>query len=100
MPSMHASFTVSLCVAIFLAEGPSSSFAVAAVVAALAIIDALALRRTVGEHGRVLNQLVDQLPPESEYSFPILGVHVGHTVAEIVAGAALGASIALLLWSL
>jgi acid phosphatase family membrane protein YuiD len=98
MPSMHAAFTVSLCTVLILGEGIGPASAVAMVFTLLTLNDALMLRRQVGDHAKVLNRLVETLPDDAEYSYPILAVRVGHTFAEIVAGGALGAALALLLW--
>ncbi len=98
MPSMHAAFTVSLCTVLFLGEGVGPAAAVASVFTLLTLNDALMLRRQVGDHARVLNRLVETLPDDVEYDFPILAVRVGHTFAEILAGGALGVALAMLLW--
>jgi len=98
MPSMHAAFTVSLCTVLYLSEGISTVFVVAVVFTLLTLNDALMLRRQVGDHATVLNRIIEQLPDEKEYNYPILTVRVGHTFSEIIAGGVLGAVLALLLW--
>ena len=99
MPSMHAAFTVSLCTVLYLSEGISTVFVVAVVFTLLTLNDALMLRRQVGDHARVIDQLVEQLPDNTEYKYPILTVRIGHTFPEIIIGAVLGAVLALLLWA-
>lgn len=99
MPSMHAAFTVSLCTVLLLGEGVGPAAAVALVFTLLTLNDAVMLRRQVGDHAEVLNRLVQTLPDDAEYSYPILAVRVGHTLTEILAGGVLGVALALLLWS-
>ncbi len=99
MPSMHAALTVSLCTVLILGEGVGPASAIALVFTLLTLNDALMLRRQVGDHARVLNRLVETLPDDAEYSYPILAVRVGHTFPEIIAGAALGVALALLVWA-
>lgn len=98
MPSMHAALASSLAVTVWLYEGLSPAFAVAAAVAVLFAIDARNLRREVGRQAQVLNRLIEQQPDDREYSYPILPVRTGHTLGEIMGGVALGVAVALLLW--
>ena len=99
MPSIHAAFTVSLCTVLLLGQGIGPALAVAVVFTLLMLNDALMLRRQVGDHARVIDQLVEQLPDNTEYKYPILTVRIGHTFPEIIIGAVLGAVLALLLWA-
>lgn len=98
MPSMHASLAAALATVVYLAEGASTAFAVACAVLLLAAIDARRLRREVGQQAAVINRLIEQLPDDREYSYPILGARLGHTGAELLGGVGLGVAVALLLW--
>lgn len=92
MPSMHTAFATSLLVSIGHFEGLSSgSFAVAVVLAFLIIDDALRIRMVLGDQGRYLNMLIEQLKGEiDERKFPRLKERIGHHVSEVVVGALVG----------
>lgn len=92
MPSMHTAFATSLLVSIGYFEGlGSGSFAVSVVLAFLIIDDALRIRMVLGDQGRYLNMLVDQLKSEiDEKKFPRLKERIGHRVSEVVVGALIG----------
>lgn len=90
MPSFHTALIVSLLTSIGYYTGTSSStFALAAVLAFIVIDDALRIRMHLGDQGRYLNMLVEQLPINKE-QFPRLKEHVGHRVNEVIVGAAIG----------
>ena len=54
MPSGHSAVVTSLVTVIFVHEGFSGLFAVAATLAMLTIYDALVARRSIGEQGQAL----------------------------------------------
>jgi uncharacterized protein len=92
MPSSHTAFMISLItsVAIFDDDGLSSgAFAVAVILAFIVIDDAVRLRMYLGDQGRYLNMLVQQLNI-SEKQFPRLKERVGHRVSEVIVGGILG----------
>jgi acid phosphatase family membrane protein YuiD len=61
MPSSHSSGVASLCTAIGLTEGiRSSDFAIAFILGAIVMYDAMGIRRHAGEQAVILNQLVIQ----------------------------------------
>lgn len=101
MPSGHTAFISSLVAAIALREGLSSTiFAFVFVFAMIVVNDALRLRRFLGQQGEVLNDLVGDLK-EDDYldkRYPKLLEKIGHTVMEVLAGALLGISLALILY--
>jgi len=100
MPSAHTAFAISLATSVGYYEGLSSgAFAVAFALAFILIDDAARIRMYMGDQGRYLNMLVDQLKGEiDESKFPPLKERVGHRVSEVIAGAIVGllASLALI----
>lgn len=98
MPSMHTAIAISLCLIIYLKEGITTPLAVSLVFAFIIIIDALLLRRLVGQQSLALNKLISQLPDVQEYQFPIFETKIGHTVKEVLSGALIGIIVALLGW--
>ena len=96
MPSGHTAMVVSLVVIVALQEGwQSPLFEVSFIFAFLVIRDALGLRRYLGEHGRILNVLLKDLSDDKvlEEHYPKLLEKIGHTPAQVIAGAILGASV-------
>lgn len=90
MPSAHTSLVVSLLVTMAYYEGVhSAAFALAAVLAFIVIDDAARIRMYLGDQGRYLNMLVEQLGIEKD-KFPRLKERVGHRVSEIIGGALAG----------
>ncbi len=90
MPSAHTSLVVSLLVSVAYYEGVhSGSFALSAVLAFIVIDDAARIRMYLGDQGRYLNMLVEQLGIEKD-KFPRLKERVGHRVSEIIGGAFVG----------
>lgn len=90
MPSAHTSLVVSLLVSVAYYEGVhSGAFALSSVLAFIVIDDAARIRMYLGDQGRYLNMLVDQLGIEKE-KFPRLKERVGHRISEIIGGAFVG----------
>lgn len=97
MPSAHTAFAVSLVTSIGFYEGiHDGTFAVAFALAFLIIDDAARLRMYLGDQGRYLNMLVEQLDVD-ENKFPRLKERTGHRISEIIVGAILGFILTLLL---
>ncbi len=94
MPSSHAAMAVSLATSIGLFEGfDSALFAVCLILCLFIIRDALGLRQYVGQHGEVLNDLLKDLSADNitlKEKYPRLIEKIGHTPAQILAGALLG----------
>lgn len=99
MPSAHTSLVISLLVTMAYYEGVhSAAFALSAVLSFIVIDDAARIRMYLGDQGRYLNMLIDQLKGEiDESKFPRLKERVGHRVSEIVGGAFIGFFLTLLL---
>jgi acid phosphatase family membrane protein YuiD len=100
MPSAHTAFAVSLAVSVGWYEGVGSgSFAVAAALAFVLVDDAARIRMYLGDQGRYLNMLVQQLDID-ETKFPRLKERVGHRVSEVIVGGLIGLVATLLLASI
>ena len=90
MPSAHTAFAISLLTSVGFYEGVhDGTFAVAFVLAFIIIDDAARLRMYLGDQGRYLNMLVEQLDVD-EKKFPRLKERTGHRVSEILVGGILG----------
>ena len=93
---------ISLAVIILLKEGTTSPlFAIMLVVSSVVITDAVGLRNYLGQHGKTLNVLVEDLKDDEiieENSYPKLLEQIGHRPIEILAGALLGAAISIIIW--
>jgi acid phosphatase family membrane protein YuiD len=92
MPSVHSTMVASLLTVLGVRQGVDSPlFAVAAVMAAIVLYDAVNVRRSVGEQGDTLRKLVAK---DGEQPFFIA---YGHKLSEILIGFMLGVLIALAL---
>ena len=97
MPSSHSAVVCAVCVTVFKVAGwESVEFGLALILAMVVMYDASGVRRAAGEHARVLNTLMEKWsdPEGLEKELKEL---LGHTPFEVLAGAVLGISIALLL---
>lgn len=95
MPSSHSATTVSLAVIIGLINGFGSAiFALAALFSIIVMYDAVKVRRSSGEQGIAIRQLIK----EQKSSVKLPRVALGHTPAEVVVGALLGATIGLVVF--
>lgn len=92
MPSAHTAFAISLATSIGWYEGlHSGAFAVAFALAFVLIDDAARIRMYLGDQGRYLNMLIDQLKGSiDEKQFPHLKERVGHRTSEVVVGGLIG----------
>ncbi len=104
MPSSHTATVTALAVITGLKLGISSPFfAISFVLAAVVISDAIGLRNYLGEHGKTLNILVQDL---KEDEFLDRRYHkqlekIGHTPLQVLIGGIVGAAVSLLLaWTL
>ena len=120
MPSSHSSTVAGLTVAVARAFGCASPlFAVAFILAAIVMYDAMGVRRAAGEHAKVINKIVfdfkkfgngdvikftkemaddiDDEELELEDEDKLLKEFIGHTPLEVLAGALLGVLIAILM---
>lgn len=95
MPSAHSASVVALVAVIALRDGVESGlFAVAALFAAIVMYDAVMVRRSSGEQGIAIQQLIK----EQKSSVPFPRAAKGHTPVEVAVGALLGAVIGLVVF--
>jgi uncharacterized protein len=93
MPSSHSAVMVSTLVVIAAQQGINSAiFGLAAAVTAIILYDALNVRRSVGEQGEALLQLVRHAKLTQSFR-----LSRGHTGLEVIAGSALGVLVAVVL---
>ena len=91
LPSNHSAIVASMATLIALKEGISHpAFGVALTLAFIVVLDASSLRRQVGKHATLLNQLAEAASIKSQ-----LRERMGHTLIEIIAGIGTGALVAL-----
>ncbi|MEI7426192.1 MAG: divergent PAP2 family protein [Candidatus Moraniibacteriota bacterium] len=90
MPSAHTGFMASLVTSVgYYAGINSGAFTVSVALAIIVIDDALRLRIYMGDQGRRLNFIIEQLKI-SKTEFPRLKERVGHRKSEVIVGAILG----------
>lgn len=95
MPSGHtASFTAVTVTIGYVSGFTSTIFALAVCNTLIIVYDAINVRYSVGEHGKVLNKLIDEKNKGEGSKIKRLRVVEGHTVAEAAMGFLLGISIA------
>jgi acid phosphatase family membrane protein YuiD len=95
MPSAHTATVVSVATLIGLYEGVNSSlFGLAVLVAGIVMYDAVMVRRSSGEQGAALQELIRE--QHSKVALPRAAK--GHTPVEVLAGAALGLVIGLVVF--
>ena len=95
MPSGHtASFTAVTMTIGYISGFTSTIFALAVCNTLIIVFDAINVRYSVGEHGKVLNKLIDEKNKGEGSKIKRLRVVEGHTVAEAAMGFLLGISIA------
>jgi acid phosphatase family membrane protein YuiD len=92
MPSDHSAVVVALVISLLFTEGVSNLFIMSAVLAAIVIRDALGVRRTAGEEGKLLNRIIKIA------GFKVKPVHysLGHTPVEVTVGVIIGAACGLI----
>mgnify|MGYP001623072036 len=114
MPSAHTALVCSMTIAVSKLTGVNSpEFAIAFIIAAVVMYDAMGVRRAAGEQAKVLNKIVfqwgDVVKKESpqegestkadvseELAQKELKEFLGHTPLEVLGGALLGILIAML----
>lgn len=95
MPSSHSAFVTAMAAGVGATMGwDSPDFAIAVVVATIVMYDASGVRQEAGKHAKVLNQVIDEVfTGEQEWTDTRLKELLGHTSAQVVAGAAWGLAI-------
>jgi hypothetical protein len=95
MPSAHGASVVALVTVIALRDGVHSGlFGLAALFAAIVMYDAVMVRRSSGEQGIAIQQLIKER--KSDISMPRAAK--GHTPVEVTVGALLGVAIGLVVF--
>lgn len=96
MPSFHTGFVVSTLTSIGYYQGTNSGiFTLAAIFSIIIIDDALRLRVYLGDQGRYLNRLIQELPIDKN-KFPRLKERIGHRLNEVLIGGVVGFGLTLL----
>ena len=101
MPSAHSASVCGVTIALARSQGFASPlFALAFLMAAIVMYDAMGARRQAGEHAKVINMIVRKnknyvtyMPKDKDG----LKEFLGHTPLEVMGGALLGILIAILL---
>jgi len=86
MPSVHSSIVIGLLTIIGLTEGFSTLFYLTLAFAAVVLRDAMGVRRTAGEEGRILNQVIKK----TKVKVPKLHYSLGHTPVQVAVGSIIG----------
>lgn len=90
MPSSHSATVCACAMSVGLRNGfQSDTFALAAVLAIVVMYDACNVRRAVGEQAKVLNYIVDGWEADDAIPKELKEI-LGHTPAQVFAGAVLG----------
>jgi hypothetical protein len=98
MPSSHSAIVAALAAQVGLQVGwLSAAFAIALIFAFITIRDAVGLRRYLGNHGKILNMLIKDLPDYKEDKYPFLAERLGHTYLQALVGILIGIAIALII---
>lgn len=95
MPSAHSATVMALVTVIGLKDGVDSGlFALAALFAGIVMYDAMMVRRSSGEQGIAIQQLIK----EQKSSIALPRAAKGHTPIEVLVGACLGVVIGLVVF--
>lgn len=87
MPSAHSATVMALVTTIALIKGiDSATFALAALFAGVVMYDAVMVRRSVGEQGKAVQQIIRK----QKLQIGLPRAAKGHTPAEVAAGAVVG----------
>lgn len=96
MPSGHtASFTAVTVIIGFLTGFDSVLFALSVCNTLIIIYDATNVRYAVGEHGRIINEIIEDRNKDKRQTMKKVRVVEGHKVSEAIAGFVIGIMIAM-----
>jgi len=99
MPSSHAAGATALATSTGLYVGfESPLFALATVFALVTMFDAQGVRRSAGQQAAILNQVMDDMYWKGRIETNRLFELIGHTPLQVIAGALLGAVLALIFY--
>ncbi|NEQ96809.1 MAG: divergent PAP2 family protein [Cyanothece sp. SIO2G6] len=95
MPSSHSAFVAAMAAGVGTSLGwDSPEFAIAFVVAAIVMYDAAGVRQEAGKHAKVLNRIIDQRSTgDLIWEEGRLKELLGHTSAQVFAGAVWGVAV-------
>jgi hypothetical protein len=96
MPSSHSAAVSYLASSIFILEGLSNLFVASLIFAIIVVRDAVGVRHTVGEQGKVINKL-EEKEFKKESNMVHFSEKVGHTPMQAAAGIILGIAVSLLM---
>jgi acid phosphatase family membrane protein YuiD len=89
MPSAHSATVMSVATVVGLIHGfDSALFGIAIMVAGVVMYDAVMVRRSVGEQGRAIQELIRATKQNQQVAIPRAAK--GHTPFEVLVGAMLG----------
>ncbi|OKH14175.1 divergent PAP2 family protein [[Limnothrix rosea] IAM M-220] len=95
MPSAHSALVGALATSVGQAKGwDTSEFAIACLFAVIVMYDAAGVRQAAGKQAKILNQIVEDMFQEKEFSEERLKELLGHTPVQVLVGLSLGISIA------
>jgi hypothetical protein len=92
MPSAHSALVTSLAIAIYLDQGLTAAFFLAAVFAVVVIRDAFGVRRTAGEEGKIIDNIIKA----SKLKIKTFHYSLGHSPKEVTAGIIIGIAASIL----
>ncbi|NJN31692.1 MAG: divergent PAP2 family protein [Synechococcales cyanobacterium RM1_1_8] len=97
MPSSHSALVTALATGVGENQGWSSAeFAMATVFAVIVMYDATGVRQAAGKQAKLLNQIIEELfHDEHHFNEERLKELLGHTPVQVLAGCALGITVAL-----
>lgn len=102
MPSSHSALVSSLTIAMGYYYGLSHpAFAISLIFSLIIIKDASGIRLKLGEQGKIINQLIKELPDKKEYKYPVMPERLGHTNLQVIVGiitSAIITSLLLFVW--
>lgn len=97
MPSSHSAFVAALATVVGFREGfDSSLFAICAIFGGIVMYDATGVRLAASHQARILNQIVAELFEGHPISQRKLKELIGHTPFQVIVGALLGVTLALI----
>jgi acid phosphatase family membrane protein YuiD len=86
MPSTHSAAVCALAVATGIVNGVGDLLVITLILAIIVIRDAMGVRRTVGEEGKVINKIIKA----SKLKIPEFHYSLGHKPIEVIVGAIIG----------
>lgn len=97
MPSAHSATVVSMATIVGLIHGVDSAlFGIAAMLAGVVMYDAVMVRRSVGEQGLAIQEIIKTTKSDDLVAIPRSAK--GHTPLEVLAGAAIGLCVGLVVF--